>query len=74
MQPLDLTLSPGTRANVIRWYGEGRFEPTHGPWPHILLQPQGGIGFLRGGGAPFTSVALALRKAIATETGQAAKG
>jgi SAM-dependent methyltransferase len=62
MQPLDLTVSPGTRRNIIRWYGEGRFEPTAKPWPHILLQPQGSAFFLRGGGAPFTSVALALRK------------
>jgi SAM-dependent methyltransferase len=63
VQPLVRGLSPETRDNVIRWRGEGRFEPATGEdWPHILLRPEGSLGPLKASGAPFTSVALALRK------------
>jgi len=61
VQPLDLSLSPETRENVIRWYGEGRFE-SDAEVPHLLIQPQGSLGPLHAGGAPFTSVALPLGK------------
>jgi SAM-dependent methyltransferase len=61
VQPLDLSLSPETRENVVRWYGAGRFE-SDAEYPHILLQPQGSLGPLKAGGAPFTSVALPLGK------------
>ena len=48
---------------MIRWRGEGRFEPTTGAeYPHIVLRPEGSLGPLKAGGAPFTSVALALAK------------
>jgi SAM-dependent methyltransferase len=68
VQPLDLTLSPETRENVIAWRGRGEFEPSSGdPWPHVLLQPQGSALFLRGGAAPFTSAALAMRKPAVEE-------
>jgi len=54
LQPLDLTLSPQTRATVIRWHGAGELRPTTGrPYPHVLLQAQG---------SPWTSVFLALAK------------
>jgi hypothetical protein len=63
VQPLDLKLSPQTWQNVIVWRGSGEFESTTGdPWPHVLLQPEGSLLFLRGGAAPFTSAALALEK------------
>ncbi len=53
VQPLDLTLSPESRTNVIRAI-DGRFEPSTGrEWPHVLLQAHG---------APWTSIALAMRK------------
>jgi SAM-dependent methyltransferase len=66
VQPLDLTVSPETWQNIIIWRGRGQFEASTGdPWPHILLQPQGSALFLRGGAAPFTSVALAMRKSNA---------
>jgi len=61
VQPLDLSLSPETRENVIRWYGEGRFE-SDAEVPHLLIQPQGSLGPVHAGGAPFTSVALPLGK------------
>ena len=73
VQPLDLSLSPESWGNVIRWYGEGRLEPTTGkPWPHILLQPQGSAFFLRASGSAFTSVALALRKPAGGPAGDSA--
>jgi SAM-dependent methyltransferase len=63
MQPLDTRLSAETWGNVIRWHGEGRFEPSTGDaWPHVLLRPVGSAFFVNAGGAAFTSVALALRK------------
>lgn len=53
VQPMDLTLSQESRGNVIRAIG-GRFEPATGrEWPHVLLQAHG---------APWTSIALAMRK------------
>jgi SAM-dependent methyltransferase len=61
VQPLDRKLSMETWDNVVRWYGEGRFE-TDVEYPHILVQPQGSLGPLKAAGAPFTSVALALGK------------
>ncbi len=63
VQPLDLTLSPESKENVIIWRGHGEFEASSGdPWPHVLLRPQGGAFFLRAGAAAFTSAALAMRK------------
>jgi SAM-dependent methyltransferase len=63
VQPLDRDLSPETFENVIRWRGDGRFESTTGAdYPHIVLRPEGSLGPLNMGGAPFTSVALALAK------------
>ena len=63
VQPLDLTLSPETGENLIRWQGDGKFESSTGKdWPHVLLRPEGSLGPVKTGGAPFTSVALALRK------------
>jgi hypothetical protein len=51
--------------NVIRWSGPGQYEPATGePWPHIVLQPALSVFSRRIDGAPFTSVALALRKPI----------
>jgi SAM-dependent methyltransferase len=61
VQPLDLDLSPETYENVIRWYGEGRFD-SDAEYPHLLLRPQGSLGPLKATGAPFTSVGLALGK------------
>ncbi len=63
VQPLDRNLSPETFENVIRWRGEGEFESTTGAdYPHIVLRPEGSLGPLSSGAAPFTSVALALAK------------
>lgn len=63
VQPLVRDLSRETFDNVIRWRGEGRFASTTGAdYPHIVLRPEGSLGPLKSGGAPFTSVALALRK------------
>jgi SAM-dependent methyltransferase len=62
VQPLDRTISGSTRKNRILMLGDGRFDAPHGQWPHILLRPQGSVFFVRAQGAPFTSVALALRK------------
>lgn len=71
VQPLDRSLSPESRTNAIRWHGDGRFEPTSGnEFPHVLLQPQGALGPLNVGGAPFTSVALALWKPDGSGGGQ----
>ena len=54
MQPLDLRLSPETFGNVTRFGGTGELQPATGRrHPHILL---------RGYGAPWTSVCLALVK------------
>jgi SAM-dependent methyltransferase len=54
VQPLDTTISPATRENVIRWGSSGDLRPATGrPWPHILLKTRG---------APWTSAFLALRK------------
>ena len=61
VQPLDLTISEQSRAAVVSWFGKGRFEADETK-PHILIQPQGSALFVRGGAAPFTSVALAFAK------------
>jgi SAM-dependent methyltransferase len=54
MQPLDRTISSRTLDNVMRVLPDGRVESESGRVsPHILV---------RGRGAPFTSVALALEK------------
>jgi SAM-dependent methyltransferase len=53
MQPLRTEVSPETHENVCRFIGED-LRPESGRWhPHILL---------RGYGAPWTSVCLALEK------------
>lgn len=62
VQPIDLTLSASTRDHTIRWLGEGRFEAPESGYPHINVQPRGSAFFVQGGTAPFTSVALAMRK------------
>jgi SAM-dependent methyltransferase len=63
VQPLDMSLSAESHDNVIWWYGGKRTEPETGAaWPHVLVRPAGPRMLRRGGGAPFTSVALALRK------------
>lgn len=63
VQPLDLTISPETFTNVIRWRGPGQYEPATGDqWPHIVLQPVLPALATEIRGAPFTSVALALTK------------
>jgi SAM-dependent methyltransferase len=63
VQPLDLTISPETFTNVIRWRGPGQYEPATGDeWPHIVLQPALPALATEIRGAPFTSVALALTK------------
>lgn len=62
LQPLDSTITRSTRENPILMFGNGRFEGTLAPWPHILLQPQGSAFFMRAQGGAFTSVALALHK------------
>jgi SAM-dependent methyltransferase len=55
VQQLDTSLSEETFANVTRLHPDGRLEPASGSrHPHILL---------RGHGAPWTSVSLALEKA-----------
>jgi SAM-dependent methyltransferase len=61
VQPLDLELGPETYENPIRWFGEGRFASEF-EYPHLLIQPEGSLGPLKAGGAPFTSVALPLGK------------
>jgi SAM-dependent methyltransferase len=54
MQPLDRDLSPVTFENVIRLLRDGRVQSKTGrDSPHVLV---------RGRGAPFTSVAIALEK------------
>ena len=54
LQPLDTGLSEETFENVARLHPDGRLEtPTGSRQPHILL---------RGHGAPWTSVCLALEK------------
>jgi SAM-dependent methyltransferase len=63
MQQLDLSLSPRTFDNVIRWSGPDRYEPAMGKeWPHIVLRPALSAFGKRVDGAPFTSIALALEK------------
>jgi len=54
MQPLETELSPESFENVTRLHPNGRLEPSSGRHrPHILL---------KGHGAPWTSVCLALQK------------
>jgi SAM-dependent methyltransferase len=53
VQPLELDVSPETRANVFRAQGSDFVSETGDAWPHLVL---------RGPGSPWTSVALALRK------------
>ena len=56
MQPLDTNLSEETFENVARLQPDGRLEtPSGSRQPHILL---------RGHGAPWTSVCLALEKPV----------
>jgi SAM-dependent methyltransferase len=63
LQPLDLTITPETWANVILWRGPGQYEPATGePWPHVVLQPALSALSREIRGAPFTSVALALAR------------
>jgi SAM-dependent methyltransferase len=53
VQPLDRSLSPEAWDNVQRWVGD-HYEPAGGaPCPHVMLDA--------GSGAPWTSVALAMR-------------
>ena len=57
VQPLDLSLSPASWANLTITHGDGRLEPATGRfYPHVLL---------KSGRSVFTSVCLPLRKAPA---------
>lgn len=57
VQPLDLSLSPGSWENLTVTHGDGRLDPTTGQfYPHVLL---------KAGRSVFTSVCLPLRKAPA---------
>ena len=54
VQPIDTRLSPETYENVIHWRGDGELHPATGDdYPHLVL---------KGYGAPWTSVFLALRQ------------
>jgi ubiquinone/menaquinone biosynthesis C-methylase UbiE len=61
LQQLDRTLSPETWENVQSWVGDGLQPATGAPFPHIILQHRGTFPF-KTYGAPWTSVALAMRK------------
>jgi SAM-dependent methyltransferase len=61
LQQLDRSLSPETWENVQSWVGDGLQPATGAPFPHIILQNRGTFPF-KTYGAPWTSVALAMRK------------
>jgi SAM-dependent methyltransferase len=64
MQPLDLTLSPGSWANLTRTDGEGLHPATGDYWPHVLLAADRSV---------FTSVALPFQKLKGTLEGSSGK-
>jgi SAM-dependent methyltransferase len=56
LQPLDLTISPESYANVTRSLRDGRLEPASGEFfPHVLLRSERSL---------FTSVFLALERPV----------
>lgn len=61
LQGLDRSLSPESWENVHSWVGDGLEPATGAPFPHLILQNRGTFPF-KTYGAPWTSVALAMRK------------